>query len=75
MKLKAWLHSILHVGCLALLLWQGRHVQQLKTGMAEQSVREIRTKERLRTTELALASMGMQAIEACEHPERHCVIK
>jgi hypothetical protein len=30
MKLKPWIHSALHIGCVALLLLQGHRIQQIQ---------------------------------------------
>ena len=30
MKLKPWIHSALHIGCVALLLFQAHRIQQLR---------------------------------------------
>jgi hypothetical protein len=75
MKLKPWIHSALHIGCVALLLLQGHYIWQLRGEVVEECAREISARERLRDTRLALGSMQVQLLEACEHPERRCVIK
>jgi hypothetical protein len=47
MKLKPWIHSALHIGCVALLLLQGHRIWQLRREVVEQCVREMSAKERL----------------------------
>jgi hypothetical protein len=42
MKLKPWIHSALHIGCVALLLLQGHYIWQLRREVVEESAREIR---------------------------------
>jgi hypothetical protein len=72
MKLKPWIHSALHIGCVALLLLQGHRIWQLRREAVEQCAREISAKKRLRITEVALGSTWGELIEACEHPHDAC---
>jgi hypothetical protein len=45
MKLKPWIHSVLHVGCVALLLLQGHRIQQLRTDNLANLARERKARE------------------------------
>jgi hypothetical protein len=73
MKLKSWVHSTLHIGCVALLLWQGHRIQQLRAVVVQECAREMSAKELLRIYQVALDSMEGQVIEACEPPHAACV--
>jgi hypothetical protein len=75
MKLKPWIHSALHIGCVALLLLQGHYIWQLRREVVEESAREMSARERLRDTRLALGSVQLQLLEACQHPNTGCMMK
>jgi hypothetical protein len=68
MKLKPWIHSALHIGCVAMLLLQGHYIWQLRTEVVEESAHEMSARERLRDTQFALGSMRLRLLEACQHP-------
>ena len=74
MKLKPWIHSTLHIGCVALLLLQGYRIQRLKAGVVEQCRQETKVTERLfateqmlRGTEKALANQELCVQTICGH--------
>jgi hypothetical protein len=75
MKLKPWIHSALHIGCVALLLWQGHHIQQLRKEAVEKSAHEMSVNQRLLDTQLALTSVQLWLNQICSHSVADCGMK
>ena len=75
MKRKSWAHSVLHIGCVLLLLLQGNRIRELRKEAKERSSRETSATERLFDTQLALTSVQLRLEQVCSNPKMGCAMK
>jgi hypothetical protein len=75
MKLKPWIHSALHIGCVVLLLLQGHRIWQLRGEVVDLCRQEMGTRERLSDYRLALTSVELRLDEVCRQPHTDCTLK
>jgi hypothetical protein len=72
MNLKPWIHSALHIGCVALLVLQGHRIQKLQMTVAEYGLRDEQWRQ-VRQAAGWFAQEDAQALEALQQHFSECM--